>query len=148
METLASFYGSNFCYVDTSFVVYTDAVGSLDFLVSPESAEEFAFGRPDTDAAFLALFCAINGVVIGDPYVTRCGNISPLLYEYSVWIEYLNPIVLSVADEDTACFVTTDVVNYGKLTRTASSFAPREDVFAFFCVLVYTATSIAIGDIE
>jgi hypothetical protein len=51
----------------------------------------------------------------------------PLLQELAVGIEYLNPLVLAIADENTVLIVHNYTVRQVELTRTAAEASPRLD---------------------
>jgi hypothetical protein len=128
LQSLSSCARADFGHVDTAFVINADAVRCFEHttLIAGKSTNPFTFWCPDTDPSTSTLLDYVNHVIIRDPDIPRRNHVCPRFYMLSIRVEDLDTVVLPVTDEDAPIFITTDVMHYGKLTRTGAWLAPRQ----------------------
>ena len=122
---------SYFRDVDAALTVNADAMPSDEgaltrpFVASPASDKASA-QSPDAHPVATTLFDHVHNVVFY-PHVTWPGEVCPFFEEIALVVEYLDAIILAVADYHPAVLVHPDVMQQGELSGASPLLTPREE---------------------
>ena len=111
-----------------------------------KAGQRLAVNRKDTHP--LAEFADVDDVVFIDFHVGRSQYILPLLQEFAVGIENLQPAVFAVGNPDPPLIIQRNKMGHPEMTGCVARLTPGKKQFTLRGKLVHAGITVAIGDVE